>query len=108
MLEIDLVSSWEPHCDHLNFPAVIFSVSRMATYFVDFLILVSENLSGFPDKIVAFDLEGLILMKCCFTLTTFMESALFLNKIKESSIITMNSQVRELLCLFTLVVVILY
>ncbi|CAK6445096.1 unnamed protein product [Pipistrellus nathusii] len=53
----------------------------MAACFIDFLILVSENLTGFPDKIVAFDLEGLILMKCPFTLTTFMEKALFLNKI---------------------------
>lgn len=80
MLEIDLVP-WEPHCDCLDFPAVISSESRMAAYFVDFLILVSENLYGFPDKIVAFDLEGLILMKCRFTPTTFMEKALFLNKI---------------------------
>lgn len=64
-----------------DFPAIISPESRMAACFIDFLILVSENLTGFPGKIVAFDLEGLILMKCHFTLTTFMEKALFLKKI---------------------------
>lgn len=48
-----------------------------------FLILESENLSGFPDKISAFHLEGLSLMKCHFTLTAFMERTLFSSKIKE-------------------------
>lgn len=78
---VDLVpSSWEPHCDPLDFPAVILPVYRLAAHFVDFLILESGNLSVFSDKVSAFHLEDLILMKCCFTLTTFMERAFFLKR----------------------------